>query len=66
MESAKKTPGQTYSAARIELDFTQKQLAEKLGVSIRTIKLREAGDVTIDNEAWLAITSLAHNQPEQT
>lgn len=50
------TPEQ-YKALRVQLG-TQIEAAERLGVSLRTIKGREAGDVPISREAELAIRAL--------
>ena len=48
-----------YKAARERLGLTQAQLAERLGVTRKTINRREAGEATITTEAELAIRSLA-------
>lgn len=46
-----------YRSIRKKLGLTQAELAEKLGVSRRTIVKRE-GDKTITREAQIAISSL--------
>ena len=44
-----------YKAAREKLRITQRELAERLGVTRATINSREAGRVRITKEAELAI-----------
>ena len=51
-----------YKRLRKKLGYTQKQLAEALGVSLRTIKSRENG-ATIPPEAEIAINCLAKHAP---
>ena len=48
-----------YKETREKLGLTQAQLADRLGVTRKTINRREAGEATITTEAELAIRSLA-------
>jgi DNA-binding XRE family transcriptional regulator len=54
-----------YKARRIELGYTQAQLAELLGINRNTITKREAGapGYPIGREAWLAISALPPAPP---
>jgi DNA-binding XRE family transcriptional regulator len=53
-------PAEQYKARRIELGYTQQQLAVLLGINRNTITKREAGvpGYPIGREAWLAISAL--------
>jgi transcriptional regulator with XRE-family HTH domain len=51
-----------YKALRLSLNLKPKELADKLGVTVRTINLREAGETPIKPEAQLAIEQL-HPKP---
>jgi transcriptional regulator with XRE-family HTH domain len=46
---------QEYREARQSLGLSQQKLAEKLGMTVRTISLRETGAQRIDIEAQLAL-----------
>ena len=52
------TPAE-YTAARLAVGLTQQHLADALGVHIRSVQRREAGDFPITREAEMAIRTLA-------
>lgn len=47
-----------YKSAREKLGLTQEQLAELVGVSVRTIASRESGQHAVSREAAIAIRAL--------
>jgi transcriptional regulator with XRE-family HTH domain len=47
-----------YKSARERLGLTQEQLAELVGVSVRTIASRESGQHAVSREAAIAVRSL--------
>jgi transcriptional regulator with XRE-family HTH domain len=52
-----------YKAARERLGLTQEQLAELVGVTVRTIASRESGQHAVSREAEIAIRAIENVEP---
>jgi transcriptional regulator with XRE-family HTH domain len=50
---------QDFKDTRVKLGWTQEQIAEKLGVSVRTVKYYEAGNVPVSTPAAKLLGLLA-------
>lgn len=54
-----------YRAKRVQLGYTQEQLAEALGVARGTVNRRESGTLPITPEAALALEALPYAKRKQ-
>ncbi len=57
----KKNLGIRIAQGRIAIDLEQKELAEKLGISVRTLRRYEKGETTPDAITWIKIEHLLNN-----
>ena len=49
-----------YRFQRLAMELSQQTLARVLGVDLRTVQRREAAEITVTNEALLALRAVRH------